>query len=176
MRVYPKVAACGVVPVAATVPFFFAGTYRHYRGTSTAVSKFPSKFPLKFPGKFIVDRTALHRIVSYRFVSYRIVSYRKASHDLTCPTCVRSRACPTCSTQGPASFLRKLGPLRVSSTGPHPHPRIWNSRAQSGVRSGSDSGSGGSSLVRIGLRYSLVYLRPWHSHEAEAFFRRRKQG
>ena len=29
----PVVAACGTVPVAATVPIFPAGTYWHYRGT-----------------------------------------------------------------------------------------------------------------------------------------------
>ena len=33
----PVVAACGVVPVAAIVPVFLAGTYRHCRRTTTVV-------------------------------------------------------------------------------------------------------------------------------------------
>ena len=34
----PVVALCGVVPVAAALPIFPTGTYRHYRGTYIIVA------------------------------------------------------------------------------------------------------------------------------------------
>lgn len=98
-----------------------------------------------------------------------------ASHDMISSIRCAYVNLSTCLIQGPASLLRKLGPVRVPSAELHFRPRIWNSRVQSGVRSRSDGGSSGGSLVRVGLRYSLVYHRPWHSHETEAFFRRGEQ-
>lgn len=54
--------------------------------------------------------------------------------------------------QGPASLVRKLGPLRVPATRPHAYQSVWNSHSYERIGSRGNSRSGGGRMVGLRLR------------------------